>query len=542
MPAQRAFRTVSLGLAAALLVLVCDSRPARAFDTGPHYDLTRAAFRDEGFSSASAVIGIAQVSNWLVDYYSTRPSLPGSEDALVAGVLAHLHFDSLVSVVQIRNSWNRLALNTQRSVQAAARDVLAASNAAERQRRLIYLAVLIGASLHPVQDFYSHSNWVETYPMRGGAYGTRTWFDTPSPSASLRTGLVGHGNDLHPTGDSTRDHGDNKTGMNHDSYDRPRWPEAYVYAYSASRQWLAAVRQWVEQADPAVWRELVALRLSKADARALDADLAAAYELSLWIYVPFMKDGAWKGSGSGSLPSLVPAAEWMRAKNSIFLKLFRDAGAYRPLAADMERRDADPGSAPRMPTVRLARRAVEVRTLRAAMAGGSPDAPTLPFGVGLLGIAAVVGWLDEADLFGVVTIAGQSYTEATQQGSNDIRPRWLSVGFVPDTAGRVAIRYELFDEDGGWGAGNDPVDVNPAKRRVRAAFQLDVRTHGLSGDLSGVHDTEQRAATLRGGGGDPDPAVVKLYVTERALEDPNAASTPPSPGSRSGSPALPPGS
>ena len=528
MPAQHTFRTASLALVAALFILLCDSRPARAFDTGPHYDMTRAALLDEGFSSGSAVIGIAQVSNWLVDYYSTRPSLPGSEDALVAGVLAHLHFDSLTSVVQIRNSWSRLALNTQRSVQAAARDVVAAPNPAERQRRLIHLAVLIGASLHPVQDFYSHSNWVETYPMRGGTYGTRTWFDTPSPSAALRTGLVGPGSALNPTGDSTRDHGDNEKGMNHDSYDRPRWSQAYVYAYSASRQWLAAVRQWVQQADPAVWRELMALRLSKAEAGALDADLAAAYQLSLWIYVPLMKDGAWKGRGSGSAPSLLPAAEWMKAKNSIFLKQFREAGAYRPLALDMERRDTDPGSTPAMPAVRLARRAVEVRTLRAAMTDGSPDAPHVPL------ISGLVGLLDDADLFGVVTIAGQSYTEATQQGSNDIRPPWLSVGFVPDTTRKVAVRYELFDEDGGWGGENDTIDVNPAKRRVSAAFQLDVRSHALSGDLSGVHDTEQRAAALRGDGGDPDPAVVKLYVTERALDDPNAVASSPSP-------AVPPG-
>lgn len=532
MPAQRAFRTAPLALVAALFILLWDSRPARAFDTGPHSDMTRAAFQDEGFSSGSAVIGIAQVSNWLVDYYSSRPSLPGSQEAVMAGVLAHLHFDSLTSVLQIRNSWNRLALNTQRSVQAAARAVLAAPDQAERQRRLIYLAVLIGASLHPVQDFYSHSNWVETYPMRGGIYGTRTWFDTPSPSASLRTGLVGPGNELHPTGDPARDHGDNEKGMNHDSYDRRGWSQAYVYAYSASRQWLAAVRQWVQQADPAVWRELTALRLSKADAGALDADLTAAYELSLWIYVPFKKDGAWKGRGSAGTTSLATAGGWMTAKSSIFLKLFRDSGAYRPLALDMERRDTDPGSTPAMPAVRLARRAVEVRTLHAAMTDGSPDAP--PSWTSWLGVPALVGLLDEADMFGVVTIAGQSYTEATRQGSNDIRPRWLSVGFVPDTAGRVSVRYELFDEDGGWGGGNDTIDVNPAKRRVSAAFQLDVRTHALSGDLSGVHDTEQRAAALQGGGGDPDPAVVKLYVTERALEEPNAGATPPSP-------AVPPG-
>lgn len=514
MPAQhRRRRTPPLCVTAALLALLCGSRPAHAFDTGPHYDLTRAAFQDEGFPSGSAAIGIAQFSNWLVDYYSSRPwylDLQG-----LAPELRYLHFDSLVSVVQIGNTWSRLTRNTQGAVQAAARDVGSASGPADRQLRLIRLAVLIGASLHPVQDFYSHSNWAEIYPMQGGVYGTRTWFDTPSPSTALRTGLVGHDNDLHPTNDPARDHGDYDTGMNHDSYDRPAWPQAYVYAYSASRQWLAAIRQWVEQADPAVWRDLVAIQLSPQDSASLAGDLESAYELSLWVHAQG-KDGGWKGRGSGATGSFAEAVLAWGARENVFVTQFRDETVYRPLVIDLDKKDDDPGIAPAIPAVTLARRAVEVRTLRAAMTDGSPDSSS-PFA-------------DAADLFAVVTIAGQSYTEATQQDSNDIRPAWLSIGFVPDTAGTVAVRYELFDEDGGTAGADDPIDINPAGGRVAADFQLDLRTHALSGDLTGVHDAEQRAATLQGGG-DPDPAVVTLYVTERALEGAQvtsaSAGTPP---------------
>ncbi|HEY7769255.1 MAG TPA: hypothetical protein VIB55_13900, partial [Longimicrobium sp.] len=237
--------------------------------------MTRSALQDEGFAPGSPVIQIAQVSNWLVDYYSVSKTISNAQ------LLAHLHFDNLTSTSQIQNSWSRLAQNTQRAVSAAADEVRAAPNPAERYRRMVYLAVLIGASLHPVQDFYSHSNWVELYPMQGGVYGTRTWFDTPAPSTLLRSGLVGPRNDLYPTRDSTRDHGGYKGGMNRDSYSRPRWPQAYVYAYSGSRQWLRAIRQWVEQVDPAIWRELVALRLNSADATALARDLRASYLLSL---------------------------------------------------------------------------------------------------------------------------------------------------------------------------------------------------------------------------------------------------------------------
>lgn len=521
MPAQHSLRrTQPLVVAATLLILLCGGRPAHAFDTGPHFDVTRAAFQDEGFSSGSPAIGIAQFSNWLVDYYSTRPTTFDAELARMASDLAHLHFDSLVSVAQIRNTWSRLALNTQRAVQSAARDVVAAPSAAERQRRLIHLAMLIGASLHPVQDFYSHSNWVEIYPMQGAVYGTRTWFDTPSPSASLHTGLVGHGNDLHPAGDPRRDHGDYDTGMNHDSYDRPGWSQAYVYAYSASRQWLAAIRQWVEQTDPAVWRDLVAIKLSANDSERLAGDLASAYELSLWVNLQG-KNGGWKGRGSGSGTSFSAAVrEWMASGEDVFLQRFRGAAGYRPLVIDMDKKDTDPGSPPVIPTVTLGRRAVEVRTLRAAMTGGSPDSPS---------------FTDAAGLFAVVIIAGQSYTEATQQGSNDIRPSWLSIGFVPETAGTASVRYQLFDEDGGLAGANDPIDVNPARGRVAAEFQLDLRTHALSGSLTGVHDTEQRAATLVGGG-DADSAVVTLYVTEHALQTSQVTAAPP-PGDPSAPPA-----
>src|SRR5262249_8448497 len=54
------------------------------------------------------------------------------------------------------------------------------------------LVALLGACLHPVQDFYSHTNWVEPLPFHGvpGAdgpgwsergYGSNpTWFDIPA--------------------------------------------------------------------------------------------------------------------------------------------------------------------------------------------------------------------------------------------------------------------------------------------------------------------------------------------------------------------------
>jgi hypothetical protein len=500
MPSHAGTRRLLLFLTLTLLPL-WRPQPAHAFDTGPHQDMTRAAFQDEGFSPGSPVIGIAQISNWLVDYYSSVPTYP-----LLQAQLAHAHFDNLTSPTQIRNVWNRLTLNTQSGIVEAVNGVRSASGAAERYRRKVFLALLIGASLHPVQDFYSHSNWVELYPMRGGVYGTRTWFDTPSPSPALHTGLVGHGNELKPTGDPSRDHGGYHAGMNHDSYSRPGWSQAYVYAYSASRQWLRAVRQWVEQVDPGVWQELMALRLGEDDAAALANDVLYSYYLSLWVKLQD-KNGTWKGEGSGDLLSSGDAAlDWMPAASSIFVRQFVQA-AYVPVVHGMNQPDTDPGAAPPMPRVALHRRAVEVRTLRAAVRSGSPDT------------------FSQADLYARVTIGGQQYVEATQQDQDPVQPAWLSVGLVSDSAAVVQMRYELFDEDN-LGERPDVIDVGPAAGRTFAEFTIGVRGHALSGDLRGVHESERNAATLRGGGGDDYPASVTLYVTLRELENPPPGAVP----------------
>jgi hypothetical protein len=488
--------------------------PAHAFDTGPHNDMTRAAMQHEGFARESQVIGICQVSNWLVDYYSSRPTELSSDLPEIQGELARLHFDSLTSTAQIRNLWTRLARNTQAAVQSATASVHSAPDAQARYNRLVSLAVLIGASLHPVQDFYSHSNWVELYPMQEGVYGTRTWFDTPMPSTLLHTGLVGPENELNPSNDPRRDHGDYEKGMNHDSYTRPGWSEAYVYGYSASRQWLRAIRQWVEAVDPAVWRDLLTLELSSRDAQALADDLRAAYTLSLWVH-SHGKNGGWKGWGSGDLSVFLPeAGKWVSSSSSIFVNDFRDPTAYRPLSTGMELRDTDPGPAPAMPRVALGVRAVEVRTLRAAMLSGSPD-----------------GFFNNADLYAEISIGGQRYVESTQQGEDDISPAWISVGLVPDSAVAVSIRYDLYDEDDTpqsileGSPAKDVIDIHPAAGRTYAEFLIDVSRRKLSGDLGGIHDSEQTFATLRGGGGDRDPAEVTLYVTVRELED-TAASAP----------------
>ena len=77
-------------------------------------------------------------------------------DALTA-----LHFDDLTSTAQVRSVWRRILGGTVAGlVWAAEHDDVAAARH------------VIGCGLHSIQDFYSHSNWVDAADRR-----TRTWFD-----------------------------------------------------------------------------------------------------------------------------------------------------------------------------------------------------------------------------------------------------------------------------------------------------------------------------------------------------------------------------
>ena len=107
---------------------------ARAFDTGHHSDLTRSALQDEAFGGKA--VEVAQLQNWLVDYYSIQPTGNARKE------LEKLHFDNLYSTAQIRNYWGHLSRNTRSAIQNAAR-------AKDRLRAL----TLVGASLHAVAGF-----------------------------------------------------------------------------------------------------------------------------------------------------------------------------------------------------------------------------------------------------------------------------------------------------------------------------------------------------------------------------------------------------
>src|SRR5262249_5055716 len=130
-----------------------------------------AALSRYGFSEQA--IQTVQVANWLTDYYTNAPSAPSE----VKAALEKLHFDCLFKTEDIDRYWKNLATNTKDEVQTVVTRVKNTEDDAVLREEITRFLMLLGISLHAVQDFYTHSNWVETHPQtQSPNYETATWW------------------------------------------------------------------------------------------------------------------------------------------------------------------------------------------------------------------------------------------------------------------------------------------------------------------------------------------------------------------------------
>lgn len=146
-----------------------------------HEELTRAAAAKRSWSPAAAA-DLAFHTDY-VDSYLYNPlwwvagGLSRTKVALsTAPALAKVHFDDLGSVTHIRTMWRRYTSG------AVAGLLFAAERGQVQMARNI-----VGVSLHPLQDFYSHTNWVDDPARRD-----KTWFDL-NPAERHRLPLYGGG-------------------------------------------------------------------------------------------------------------------------------------------------------------------------------------------------------------------------------------------------------------------------------------------------------------------------------------------------------------
>jgi hypothetical protein len=181
-----------------LMLLAVLASPASGFDTFWHSEATRKVA--EAFAFSEDARKIMQLGNFSPDFFGPVSDFAANNlhgkglDALNQYVARNaqdrdaaifFHFDNLNGELD-RNSkfdylFNRLLANTQSVIGSYIKQ----AKADDRTRKTMTLIVL-GASLHAVQDFYSHSDWihndfnqtaVKLTRLPGGDYRAPTWFE-----------------------------------------------------------------------------------------------------------------------------------------------------------------------------------------------------------------------------------------------------------------------------------------------------------------------------------------------------------------------------
>jgi hypothetical protein len=224
-------------LACALLV-VAVAAPSQAFDTKWHADATRHAMEQNGFSADARLL--CQFGNYLTDYFSSidfepvyaqlPPSFPKGKGlgGIDTADVARLHFDALTTHAQVEHQWKTLEQNVDKAL------VKWAANPSVKPgfRPVVLMSILCG-SLHAVQDFYSHSNWLRKVKPQGGA--APIWFEVPEADrvqANIQSGW-------YPDGTKPGilyHHQENK-----DSTGRPLNAVAFDAATRASIDWVSRI-------------------------------------------------------------------------------------------------------------------------------------------------------------------------------------------------------------------------------------------------------------------------------------------------------------
>lgn len=171
--------------------------PAAGFDTYWHSQCTQKAGQSSGFSEDAWKI--TQLGDFSPDFfgpvaeYASR-GLKGRElqalndyeanNPQVRGAAIYLHFDNLNGDFQRNSDFDFLFAHLLKSTQKLLGD-FGKLKGDERTRKVLTL-VTLGASLHSVQDFYSHSDWVhqdfdktdvKTVTLPSGELRAPTWFE-----------------------------------------------------------------------------------------------------------------------------------------------------------------------------------------------------------------------------------------------------------------------------------------------------------------------------------------------------------------------------
>jgi hypothetical protein len=483
---------------AAIGTLVALSGTAWAFDTGPHFDITADVLRSEGFSPNA--IKTVQCANFFVDFYEFigNPQLKSALDPVcrmrVAPILVladSQHFDDLDSTRAVARKWDEMVDMTRRTAEIGAKsgDVLG-------------LIALLGMSLHNVQDFYAHSNWVDGPPMGPplgqnalAKYGDHpTWLsmdraDRERLDVYTRNKKIG------------REHGEWDSGpkaLNKDCVNRPHHNDAYICAYFATRQWVRLFQTFVN--NPVVWNMMQQFSKSSFNP---DRDWDYAFKISFY-------GGHW--NGNGGFRALKEAYSKYAAATSptlMFNAVINFTGVAR---SSMPCIDKQPSA--------LRRKAQDLLLGWGKMLYNGPANPALPSPVpqSVQFLQLQVHSIDlthgddgfgggEMDWFGYAKIGGQQFVTTLideHDHFNFVKPYapWAFTKSVPTGQNTIGIEYEQWELDYG---NNDLIDVNPVPGRNRLKLTYNPTSRQVSGDFG-------KSSFNAEGKGDGDRARINVSI------------------------------
>jgi hypothetical protein len=416
----RKLRRLASIVALSIVASLAGTHAAQAFDTGPHGDMTVDAMQAEGFGQHAN--DVARVNNWFVDFYSNASKVPYSDkSSIVKRLLAGAFLDrekwpqSLVdaaarnhvdSGTRVYVDGKYVSLRDPRAMAVEMQRLRYTTYKLARQAKAAHdpllLLTAIGISTHPLQDFYSHTNWAEAVgDIDGPGWddlnegSVPTFFDVP-PDVRAKVNLYAGGAE-----GTTRTHGnwadDPHETVAKDWPGRPRYAQAYITGYFATRQWLRAIRTWVD--DEPLWRAAQQFDPG-ADGRSLSHDVTGAREVSSSTGHLYGEGGPCDptihgcGDAEGWGGTLVAARTAIRAffspsKPSRFRKRFEQV-----MPAYLDR--LVPDELPYMPIessrpIQAQTRFVQMQVLNMRSHGlGDP-------------------WPDDADMYARATLGGQQY-------------------------------------------------------------------------------------------------------------------------------------
>ncbi|HYQ90328.1 MAG TPA: hypothetical protein VEU09_11965 [Candidatus Binatia bacterium] len=487
-----------MSLSAGILIATLAAFPTTvsAFDTAPHFDITEDVLASEGFSPTA--IHTVQAANFLVDFYEFMGKIPQWPlDSYCQGYASSLlkigdaqHFDDLYPPTDVAHKWDAMLDATKSTV-------------ADKMKKTdsFGLLVLLGMSLHNVQDFYAHSNWAEG-PPNGPPFGIGplakygdhpTWLSMDRQdreSLYVYTRLRG----------DKRTHGDwdsDSIALNKDWPGRPHHTDAYICAYFATRQWVRLYRTFVN--NNVMWSTMQKWPVDPS------WDLYYAKKISFY-------GGHWGGNGG---PTGLDAVTSRTAATSPYLLgdalhtyldgrcITKNRSALRSEAENLLRTWGTmpyhgpvpvtlPSAAPEsLRFVQLKVHRIDNVNADDGIAGGQLD------------------WYSESQIGGQKYMSGLIDEHDNFNFDKSPYAPWTMTKAVPLATKDLLVGLMLMELDHD---NDDVVDIDPKSGARSILFHYAPSTRQLSGDLTGPAGPKARFVSR--GAGDCDCAQVTISVSD----------------------------